>query len=110
MRHHLSAVALNRLAVSRARLALQLQSLVPVGQVLAFWGAGMMVASMEATLALWASSLREIKGRIRPLFTQERVAQSAGLFLDGLLGPERRVIMVGSSQVLVLTAVTPWAV
>jgi SRSO17 transposase len=47
-------------------------------------------ASMEATLELWASSLREIKGRIRPLFTQERVAQSAGLFLDGLLGPERR--------------------
>ncbi len=47
-------------------------------------------ASMEATLELWASSLREVKGRIRPLFTQERVAQSAGLFLDGLLGTERR--------------------
>ncbi len=47
-------------------------------------------ASMESTLELWASSLREIKGRIRPLFTQERVAHSAGLFLDGLLGPERR--------------------
>ena len=47
-------------------------------------------ASMEATLELWASSLREVKGRIRPLFTQARVAQSAGLFLDGLLGPERR--------------------
>jgi len=47
-------------------------------------------ASMEATLELWASSLREIKGRIRPLFTQKRVAASAGLFLDGLLGPERR--------------------
>ena len=28
--------------------------------------------------------------RIRPLFTQERVAASAGQFLDGLLGPERR--------------------
>ena len=36
------------------------------------------------------SSLREVKRRIRPLFTQERVAVSAGLFLDGLLGPERR--------------------
>ncbi len=47
-------------------------------------------ASMEATLELWASSLREVKGRIRPLFTQARVAQSAGLFLDGLLGTERR--------------------
>src|SRR3954451_20200072 len=27
---------------------------------------------------------------MRPLFTQERVAASAGLFLDGLLGEERR--------------------
>lgn len=47
-------------------------------------------ASMEATQGLWASSLRDVKGRIRPLFTQARVAQSAGLFLDGLLGMERR--------------------
>src|SRR5665647_2788177 len=50
----------------------------------------MMVASIETTLELWASSLREIKARMRPLFTQERVARSAGLFLDGLLGDERR--------------------
>ena len=47
-------------------------------------------ASLEVTLALWASSLREVKTRIRPLFTQARVASSAGAFLDGLLGPERR--------------------
>lgn len=47
-------------------------------------------ASIEATLELWASSLRDVKARIRPLFSQERVAASAGLFLDGLLGPERR--------------------
>lgn len=46
--------------------------------------------SIEATLELWASSLRAVKERIRPLFTQERVAASAGLFLDGLLGDERR--------------------
>ena len=45
---------------------------------------------IEATLALWASSLRDVKGRIRPLFQQERMAASAGLFLDALLGPERR--------------------
>ena len=50
----------------------------------------MMGASIEATLDLWASSLRAVKARIRPLFSQERVAASAGLFLDGLLGPERR--------------------
>lgn len=47
-------------------------------------------ASIEATLELWASSLRHVKARIRPLFTQERVAASANLFLDGLLGDERR--------------------
>jgi SRSO17 transposase len=47
-------------------------------------------ASIETTLELWASSLRDVKARIRPLFTQERVAASAGAFLDGLLSNERR--------------------
>jgi hypothetical protein len=47
-------------------------------------------ASIEATLESWASSLREVKRRMRPLFTQERVARSAEHFLDGLLGEERR--------------------
>src|SRR6202162_574847 len=51
------------------------------------WMAG---ASIETTLELWALSLRDVKARIRPLFTQERVAASAGLFLDGVLGDERR--------------------
>ena len=46
--------------------------------------------SVEATLELWASSLREVKKQLRPLFQQERMAASAGLFLDALLGPERR--------------------
>ena len=46
--------------------------------------------SIEETLELWASSLREVKARMRPLFTQDRVAASAGLFVDGLLGEERR--------------------
>src|SRR3954452_18415143 len=50
----------------------------------------MSAASLETTLDLWASSLREVKERMRPLFTQERVAASARAFLDGLLGPERR--------------------
>ena len=47
-------------------------------------------ASVETTLELWASSLRDVKARIRPLFSQERVAVSAGKFLDGLLGNEPR--------------------
>ena len=50
----------------------------------------MVGGSVEATLELWASSLRDVKERIRPLFLQERMAQSADLFLDALLGPERR--------------------
>ena len=50
----------------------------------------MAYASIETTLELWASSLRDVKARMRPLFTQDRVAASAGLFLDGLLGEERR--------------------
>src|SRR5471030_2194797 len=50
----------------------------------------MVGASVEATLELWASSLRDVKAQLRPLFCQERVAASAGLFLDGLLGNEPR--------------------
>jgi hypothetical protein len=45
---------------------------------------------MARVLELWASSLRAVKARMAPLFTQERVAASAGLFLDGLPGGERR--------------------
>jgi SRSO17 transposase len=47
-------------------------------------------ASIEATLELWASSLREVKARMRPVFSQERVAALANSFLEGLLGDERR--------------------
>jgi hypothetical protein len=36
-------------------------------------------ASIEETLELWAASLRDVKTRMRPLFTKERVATSAGL-------------------------------
>src|SRR5512144_2456509 len=46
--------------------------------------------SVETALEFWASSLRDVKQRIRPLFLQKRVAHSAGLFLEALLGPERR--------------------
>jgi SRSO17 transposase len=53
-------------------------------------GSWMPSASIETTLELWASTLRDVKARVRPLFSQERVAVSAGLFLDGLLGDERR--------------------
>jgi len=46
--------------------------------------------SLEDTLGLWSFSLRSVKDRIRPLFTQARVSASACLFLDGLLGAEQR--------------------
>jgi SRSO17 transposase len=45
---------------------------------------------LKTRWTLWALSLRDVKQRIRPLFTQERVAASAGQFLDGLLGNEPR--------------------
>jgi len=48
------------------------------------------VSSIETTLELWSSGLRDVKTRMRPLFTQERVAASANFFLEGLLGDERR--------------------
>jgi hypothetical protein len=41
-------------------------------------------ASIETTLELWASSLRDVKARMRGLFTQ-RVAASANLFLGSVL-------------------------
>ena len=47
-------------------------------------------ASIETTLSCGASSLREVKKRMRPLFAQDRTALNAGLFVDGLLGDERR--------------------
>src|SRR6201996_4134437 len=50
----------------------------------------MAYAGIETTLELWASSLREVKARMRPLSTQERVAASAGRFLEVLLSDERR--------------------
>lgn len=46
--------------------------------------------SIEATLEFWAKALRDVKARMRPLFTQDRVEVSANALLDGLLGDERR--------------------
>jgi SRSO17 transposase len=46
--------------------------------------------SIEATFELWASSLRDVKVRMRPVFGQKRVAVCADQFLDGLLGTEPR--------------------
>jgi len=47
-------------------------------------------SSLESTLELWSTTLRQTKQRIRPLFTAPSVAASANAFLDGLLGGERR--------------------
>mgnify|MGYP002718814034 FL=1 len=50
----------------------------------------MPTASLESTLELWSTTLRQTKQRIRPLFAAPSVAASANAFLDGLLGGERR--------------------
>ena len=47
-------------------------------------------ASLEMTLELWSTTLRQAKQRIRPLFAAPSVAASASAFIDGLLGGERR--------------------
>ena len=47
-------------------------------------------APVEATLEVLASALRDVKGRMRQLFAQERTAVNAGLFLDGVLSEEQR--------------------
>jgi hypothetical protein len=71
----------------------------------------MIGASIETTRELWASSLREVKKRIRPLFAQDRAALNAGLFVDGLLGDERRKTRGGSGRSWALAAAGgfgPW--
>src|SRR3954470_17394258 len=50
----------------------------------------MPAASLETTLELWSTTLRQAQHRIRPLFAAPSVAASANAFLDGLLGAERR--------------------
>ena len=47
-------------------------------------------ASIEETLGAVGGIVAGGEGADAPLFTQDRVAASAGLFLDGLLGEERR--------------------
>src|ERR671913_1797855 len=56
-----------------------------------FGSEGLMpAASLETTLELWSTTLRQAKHRIRSLFAAPSVAASANAFLDGLLGAERR--------------------
>src|SRR3712207_2712579 len=52
--------------------------------------AAMSGVAVEQMLELWCAELRQIKGRMRPLFPHPSVAASAAFFVDGLLGPERR--------------------
>ena len=40
--------------------------------------------SLETTLELWSTTLRQAKQRIRPLFAAPSVAASANAFLDAL--------------------------
>jgi len=46
--------------------------------------------AVEDLLELWSAELRGAKDRLRPLFPQTVTAESAAVFLDGLLGPEQR--------------------
>jgi SRSO17 transposase len=46
--------------------------------------------AIEELLDLWSAELRKAKNRLVPLFAQTNTAESAALFVDGLLGSERR--------------------
>lgn len=63
-------------------------------------------APVETTLELLASSLGDVKARLRPLFAQARTVENAGVFLDGLLSGEPRKTgwMQGERDVLSLRA------
>src|SRR5258705_10305207 len=68
----------------------------------------MVGASIETTLELWASSLRDVKARIRPLFTQERVAAWAGLFLDGVLARSHHAATMTASTHIRSGSIRPY--
>jgi SRSO17 transposase len=63
-------------------------------------------APVETTLEIMASALRDVKGRMRQLFAQERTATNAGLFLDGLLSNEPR--KTGWMRAEVVGDAGPW--
>jgi SRSO17 transposase len=46
--------------------------------------------AIEELLGLWSAELQKAKDRLRPLFAHISTAASAALFVDGLLGSERR--------------------
>jgi len=47
-------------------------------------------APFEKAVALWAKELSAVKQRMRPLFQRDSVADTAGKYLDALLGDEPR--------------------
>ena len=63
-------------------------------------------APVETTLEILASALRDVKGRMRQLFAQERTAANAGLFLDSLLSGEPR--KTGWNRAEVAGDAGPW--
>src|SRR5918998_6444498 len=50
----------------------------------------MIGVAVEQMLELWCVELRQVKADLQSLFAHPSIAASAGLFLDGLLGEERR--------------------
>lgn len=63
-------------------------------------------APVETTLEILASALRDVKGRMRQVFAQERTAANAGLFLDSLLSGEPR--KTGWNRAEVAGDAGPW--
>src|SRR5579863_10624908 len=62
--------------------------------------------SFRKTLEVCKASLVDVKGRIRPLFGQQRVADCAGQYLDALVGNEPR--MTGWMRAEAAGDIGPW--
>src|SRR5579872_6880290 len=62
--------------------------------------------SFRRTLAVCKASLVDVKGRIRPLFGQQRVAGCAGQYMDALVGNEPR--MTGWMRAEAAGDIGPW--
>ena len=67
-------------------------------------------ASVEDTLELWASSLRDVKGRIRPLFTQAKnEAQDRKELIRWSVQEIRRLALKFAQRQLPVARILKWS-
>lgn len=60
------------------------------GSMLFFKDGAVLMLSTDGKATSWAAAVRRLRPRMRPIFTQERVTDSAALFIEGLLNTNTR--------------------